>query len=464
MKGMLYFSQTQIRVLAFALAITHPLLSRPCLAETQVNTSTKPGAAWRLQSTIILENLPSNNTVQSLDQFGGLTSPLTKATGFFHTQLIGQRWWLVTPDGGLFISRGMNSVSQITTPGGRASLKQKFGSSQEWATQTLDLLRNDGFNTLGAWSDTTTLKSASKPMAQTILWSFMSSYGKKRGGTRQESGHTGYPNDCPFIFDPEFEPFCENYAKKLDSQQQDPWIIGHFSDNELPWSRKMLENYLSLPSSDAGHRTAINWLENRHDSSIPITEDDRSAFLAFAIDKYLTITGGAIRKHAPHHLFLGPRLHETVYHLPEVFATLGHHVDIVCVNYYRAWSPLKKLMESWSIESGKPLMITEFYAKGEDSGMGNTGGAGWLVKTQKDRGAFYQNFTLGLIKSKVCVGWSWHRYADNDPDDKNVDPSNRDSNKGIVSNRYNPFIELLESMKPLNLQVYNLVSHFDSSN
>jgi hypothetical protein len=121
-------------------------------------------------------------------------------------------------------------------------------------------------------------------------------------------------------------------------------------------------------------------------------------------------------------------------------------------------------MESWSIESGKPLMITEFYAKGEDSGMGNTGGAGWLVKTQKDRGAFYQNFTLGLIKSKVCVGWSWHRYADNDPDDKNVDPSNRDSNKGIVSNRYDPFIELLESMKPLNLQVYNLVSHFDSSN
>ena len=178
---MLYFSQTQIRVLAFALAITHPLLSRPCLAETQVNTSTKPGAAWRLQSTIILENLPSNNTVQSLDQFGGLASPRTKATGFFHTQLIGQRWWLVTPDGGLFISRGMNSVSQITTPGGRASLKQKFGSSQEWATQTLDLLRNDGFNTLGAWSDTATLKSASKPMAQTILWSFMSSYGKNVG-------------------------------------------------------------------------------------------------------------------------------------------------------------------------------------------------------------------------------------------------------------------------------------------
>ena len=30
----------------------------------------------------------------------------------------------------------------------------------------------------------------------------MSSYGKKRGGTFQKPGHTGYPNDCIFVFDP----------------------------------------------------------------------------------------------------------------------------------------------------------------------------------------------------------------------------------------------------------------------
>lgn len=148
--------------------------------------------------------------------------------------------------------------------------------------------------------------------------------------------------------------------------------------------------------------------------------------------------------------------------LPEVFAALGRHADIICMNYYRAWTPESELMEMWHRESGKPLMMTEFYAKGEDSGLPNTGGAGWLVKTQKDRGAFYQNFTLGLMQSGICVGWSWHRYADNDPADTKVDPSNRDSNKGIVSNRYEPFTELLEPMKSLNQHVHSITRSYDS--
>jgi hypothetical protein len=96
-----------------------------------------------------------------------------------------------------------------------------------------------------------------------------------------------------------------------------------------------------------------------------------------------------------------------------------------------------------------------------DSGMGNTGGAGWLVKTQRERGWFYQNFALGLLESKVCVGWHWFRYSDNDPADKAVDPSNRDSNKGIVSNRYEPYAPLLDAMKPLNERVYTLADYFD---
>ncbi len=29
-----------------------------------------------------------------------------------------------------------------------------------------------------------------------------------------------------------------------------------------------------------------------------------------------------------------------------------------------------------------------------DAGLANKGGAGWIVKTQRDRGLFYQNFTL----------------------------------------------------------------------
>ena len=146
---------------------------------------------------------------------------------------------------------------------------------------------------------------------------------------------------------------------------------------------------------------------------------------------------------------------------PELFRACGPFVDVVSMNYYRAWSPDAATMQMWSRESGKPILITEWYAKGVDSGLANTGGAGWLVKTQRERGLFYQNFTLGLLESKVCVGWHWFRYSDNDPEEKATDPSNRDSNKGIVNNRYEPYAPLLAAMKPLNERIYSLVEFFD---
>lgn len=113
--------------------------------------------------------------------------------------------------------------------------------------------------------------------------------------------------------------------------------------------------------------------------------------------------------------------------------------------------------------SGRPFFITEWYIKGADSGLPNKTGAGWLVPTQKDRGLFYQNFCLELLQSPNCVGWQWFKYQDNDPENLNTDPSNRDSNKGIVNPVYEPYNDLLAQMKILNQQVYHLIRYFDRS-
>jgi hypothetical protein len=50
---------------------------------------------------------------------------------------------------------------------------------------------------------------------------------------------------------------------------------------------------------------------------------------------------------------------------------------------------------------------------------------------------------------------------DNDPEDTKADPSNRDSNKGIVSNRFEPYGPLLDAMKRLNERTFRLIEHFD---
>jgi hypothetical protein len=61
----------------------------------------------------------------------------------------------------------------------------------------------------------------------------MSAYGQIRGGTYQATGHIGYPSNCIFVFDEAFEKFCDEYARQLTAQKDDPWLLGHFSDNEI---------------------------------------------------------------------------------------------------------------------------------------------------------------------------------------------------------------------------------------
>ncbi|QNA45984.1 hypothetical protein [Lacibacter sediminis] len=96
--------------------------------------------------------------------------------------------------------------------------------------------------------------------------------------------------------------------------------------------------------------------------------------------------------------------------------------------------------------------------------MPNYSGAGWIVRTQKDRGLFYQNFTLALLESKNCVGFHWFKYQDNDPSNLKTDPSDRDANNGIVTLGYSLYSDLTEKMKELNTNVYQLIVFFDQRN
>lgn len=412
-----------------------------------------------------LADLPALPADTDLDEYGGSKSARGKATGFFHTEKINDRWWLVDPVGGLYLSKGVNSVNTGRTTGPKEALKQKFGDQAGWARGTTSLLRDTGFNCTGAWSTNSLLRAVERPVAQTKLWSFMSGYGKQHGGTHVEAGHTGYLNDAIFVFDPGFEKFCDDYGKQLAAGKDDPWLIGHFSDNELPFKRSIIDGYLTLPAQEPGYQAAWAWLRQRHGAGATVksvTGPDRADFLAFVAQRYFRVVSAAIRKYDPNHLFLGARFHSAVYDFPELFKACGPFVDVVSVNYYFAWTPDPAKLAMWAGQTGKPVLITEWYAKGADSGMANTGGAGWLVRTQRDRGIFYQHFALGLLQSRECVGWHWFRYADNDPDDKTVDPSNRDSNKGIVTARYEPWQPLLDAMKPLNERAYGLTKYFDN--
>lgn len=457
-------SQKFALVLAWLVA-TLLVQAEPGLVTVQVQVA--PGKNWTNYPTRTLATLPALATSQidsGLDQYGGLLARKEQATGFFYPTKVGDRWWLVDPQGGLFLHKAVVAVAPMGGTNAAASFKEKFGSDSNWVAVTSGLLHSLGFNGLGAWSDTGRLRQAAHPLVYTRIWDFMSSYGQKRGGTYQQSGHIGYPKDCIFVFDPEFEKFCDNYARQLAATKDDPWLLGHFSDNEMPFKRDAIINYLQLPGKDPGHQAAQAWLQARHGVQATIkdiTAQDRKDFLALVTDRYYRIVSAAIKKYDPNHLFLGSRFHGEELNYPEVIKAAGAYVDVLAINYYRVWTPSQEKLTMWSQESGRPILITEWYVKGADSGLPNNSGAGWIVKSQGDRGLFYQNFALGLLESKVCVGWHWFKYSDNDPSEPNTDPSNRDANKGIVTFRYEPYSALLDAMKPLNERVYSLADYFD---
>lgn len=455
-----------------------------------VKVKRKPtDAKWMELPARTLDDLPSPAVpaidAEALSRFGGWKARQAKATGFFRAEKIGPRWWIIDPEGYHFVSVGVNGVRGEGTETVRAAMKEKFGSAERWAAFETKRLREHGFNSLGCWSDVALLRAVAQPLpycpegvvvladggtaghasngqAARTKGGFMRTFGAKLGVARQGSGHALYPNECMPIFHPKFAEFCDEHARPLAALKDDPYLLGYFTDNELPMPK--LDNFLALDPSDekmgSSQRAARQWLDARRGAGAAPTDADRDAWIEHAYDRYFAVVAKAIRKYDLNHMIFGSRFYGAEKRKPEAFRAAGRYCDVIGVNLYGVWQPKPEEIGRWTEWSGRPVIITEWYAKGMDGGYANNSGAGWTVPTQRDRGLFYQTFTLGLLESPNCVGWHWFRYMDNDPTNTAADPSNRDSNKGIVTIRFEPYEPLLEWMRPLNRRVYPLAERF----
>ncbi|WP_153042843.1 agarase [Rufibacter ruber] len=427
--------------------------------------ATKGFGEWKDYATRSFAQLTDFKPKETkLSPYGGRKDKRTKATGFFHVKQLNGRWWAIDPEGYYFLHTAVNTVTMGASARNKEALKETFKDSRGWASAANQLLRENGFNGTGSWSNVKELIASPRqektPLAYTVNWDFMSAYGKKRGGTYQKPGHRGYPNDVIFVFDPEFEAFCDNHAKQLAAYKDDKNVFGYFSDNEMPFGRKNLEGYLTLDPKEPGYAAAHQWIKERGITPEQITDAHRKEFLAFAAERYFSIVAKAIKKYDPNHLYLGCRFYGNQREYPEMLEAAGKYVDVVSINYYNVWTPEQDKMRNWGAWSKKPFIITEWYVKGEDSGLPNRTGAGWMVKTQQDRGLFYQNFTLGLLENPNCVGWHWFQYQDNDPTLEGAEPSNIDANKGIVDNYYQVYQPLMDKMREINQHMYQLADYF----
>ena len=399
-----------------------------------------------------------------LSKYGGDATKKKMATGFFRTEKVNSRWMVIDPTGHPFIVTAINSFRQGRSPNNEKAFVQKFGSVEKWMSTSIQLFQQLGYNTAGSWGETEPIiqynKTAEHPFTYTTQLNLLSGYARsaiKLNPARKEA------SILSFILDSAFAVYCNEQTKKLEATKNDANLLGHFSDNEIAFMHTEFKAIMAAENkSDKCYLAALQWMKDKGVDSSSISREQKEEFIGWLTGIYYRTVSQAIKKYDPNHLFIGSRLHSTAKNNKYIFMAAEPYIDIISINYYGYWEPQQKHLAEWASWSNKPFFITEYYTKAEDSGMPNISGAGWLVKTQTDRGIHYQNFCMQLLQAKNCVGWHWFRYQDNDPADPTADPSNNDSNKGIVNTQYEVYEKLTEKMKKLNDNKYQLIKYFDS--
>ncbi len=424
---------------------------------------------WTVRDTRLVANMHGFKPVEEFvfTKYGSDPAVRYKAKGYFYVKKIDDRWWMIDPEGYRHLNIGAVYIGTGRGETNRAAFADKFGTLDVWIEETAQLLFANGYSGGGAWSNDAVIEKynekSPRPLTRTPILKLMLGYARQKTGITGASTKTLYPNRCIFVFDPEFEAYCYDKAKALSGWKNDPSIVGYFSDNELPLGLHCLEGYLDMENAaDPGRKAAEAWMARKKITRAQITDPIREEFAGVVIDRYYSIVAGAIRKYDPNHMFLGSRLCSKHKFMKPVIEAAGRYLDVVSINYYDGdWAPKENAMREWGEWAKKPFIISEFCARGLDSGLGNSSNTSLLVHTQRDRGYFYQNFTLALIESGNCVGWHWYRYLDNDPTSKGTDPSNVDGNCGIVNNSYEPYTDMLGLMRELNMNVYRIADYFD---
>ena len=99
-------------------------------------------------SLVLLLNFEGLANGNKLDAYGGFKNVFGKKTGFFHTEKIDGRWWLITPEGHGFFGIG---ISNPFTHFSQGAVIFGYGNNQEaWLRDGIKKMRELGYNC--AWS------------------------------------------------------------------------------------------------------------------------------------------------------------------------------------------------------------------------------------------------------------------------------------------------------------------------
>ncbi len=331
----------------------------------------------------------------SWNQYGGWNEgPQLEATGFFRTEKVNGKWWLVDPEGRLFWSHGPTGVGyggdftpindreywfahlpdrdgpagQFYGEGrgatymyyenrewtgfdfGTYNIHRKFGEDAERKAAGLlhDRMRSWGFNTMANWSSPDVYLLRRTPYTVAI--------------------HAGGPSMHYRMRDIYHPDWRRNLRRAMEREREttagDPWNLGYFVDNELWWGWRPRAASVGLTAIEAPAETYskqefLNLLREKYDSiealneaweaeyaswnallesrrtpntEVPQVIEDCGDFGMQFAEYYFSTVREEVKRVAPDNMYLGVRFHGHID--PAVVELCGRYADVVSYNIY----------------------------------------------------------------------------------------------------------------------------------
>ena len=440
------------------------------------------------------------------DQYGGAANgSQLKATGFFRTEKVRGKWWLVDPDGHLFFSQGITGVRMSDStavaeradwfadfPGDQPAFKPFFSKAfclkghyagrnvecfsfrganllrkygPDWKKVYPELvhqrLRSWGLNTIANWSDDSICRLRRTPYTDTI----------SSRSVKPIEGSDGYWGKFPDVFDPGFAASLRSVvAEKKGKTAGDPWCLGYFSDNEMSWGNdtSLALAALKSPSDQAAKQAFItdlqakygdiaklnaawgtahaSWdalLQTREAPDQKKAQADLVAFYSHTAEQYFRTVRDIIKAVAPQQLYLGCRF---AWVNDRAALAAAKFCDVVSYNRYQ------RSLDGFQFPGGRdvPLIIGEFHFGALDRGLFHTGLV--PVASQADRAKAYTDYVRSALRHPQFVGTHWFQFQDEPTTGRNYDEENYQI--GFVDIVDTPYAETIAACRNLGATLY----------
>jgi hypothetical protein len=191
-------------------------------------------------------------------------------------------------------------------------------------------------------------------------------------------------------------------AAQCAPKKDDPYLIGYFIGNELPWPGRETDlTQVILDGKETSIKKALQEFLSDGD-----TPEKRKKFAYDSYSKFIEIVCTAIKKYDPNHLNLGLRFGDTP--AEGIIMASKNFFDVFSINHYGYEAPVDEIQEIYSM-TGLPVIIGEFHfgvpGRGLAPGLAQT-------KNMEERAVAYRYYVENAAAHPALIGAHWFQWID----------------------------------------------------